>query len=56
MTAKKTDPKPNRLTMPPKIKPLPKGKKLASYHVADLPPGKFRDVPGQLALEGDENR
>ena len=52
MTAKKKAGfKPNKLTPPPVIKPLPADKQLAPYHVPAPSPGKFSAVPGQLTLE-----
>lgn len=43
--------KANRLTTPPKIRPLDPKKRLAPYHVPELPGGKFKDVPGQAAMD-----
>jgi hypothetical protein len=45
-----------RLTPRSKVKPLAPGEQLAPYEVPSPPPGKFRAVPGQLAMdfESDE--
>jgi hypothetical protein len=46
-----TSRRPWRLTTPPAIEPLPEGKQLAPYSVPSPPAGKFRDIPGQLAMD-----
>jgi hypothetical protein len=51
MTSPERPRKPCRLNTPPKIKPLPRGKPLAPYHVPAPLPGKFQDVPGQAAMD-----
>jgi hypothetical protein len=42
---------PKRLAVRPKIKPLDPAKPLASYSVPAPSPAKFRDVPGQAAMD-----
>lgn len=41
------------ISAPPKIRPLPAGKPLAPYRPAPPAPpaGKFRDIPGQQAMD-----
>ncbi len=36
-----------------KAEPLPAGKRLGRKYVPDIPPGKFKDVPGQGAMDFD---
>ena len=43
--------KPRRLRTLPKIKPLDPGKPLAPYSVPSPPPGKFKGIPGQAAMD-----
>jgi hypothetical protein len=45
-----------RLTPRPKVKPLDPDKQLASQSVPSPSPGKFKDIPGQAAMdfESDE--
>jgi hypothetical protein len=40
-----------RLTVRPKIKPLDPNAKLAPYSVPDIPRSKFKDIPGQAAMD-----
>ncbi len=35
-----------------KAEPLPAGKRLGRKYVPDIPPGKFKDVPGQAGGVG----
>lgn len=41
----------HRLTSAPKIRPLAPSKRLAPYSVPDIPRGKFKDIPGQAAMD-----
>jgi hypothetical protein len=34
-----------------KAQPLPAGKRLGRKHVPDIPPGKFKDLPGQGVMD-----
>jgi hypothetical protein len=42
---------PNRLKTSPKVRPLDPDKPMAPYRVPPPPAGKFRHIPGQLAMD-----
>jgi hypothetical protein len=48
-------PAPKRLTTPPKIRPLDPNRRLAPYRVPEIPVGKFKDTPGQMAMDFDSD-
>jgi hypothetical protein len=44
---------PSRLTTSRKVKPLAPSRRLAPHRVPEVPPGKFKDTPGQMAMDFD---